>query len=291
MSGALIKVLMTNERRTNRSCAVAALWVSAVVGLICLIGLTEALYISPWWMIYYLGAVILPVLAVVAYAKIRDYQGGEVKFLMILAAALVPAGIAVPTILGFFLMPLPIVVAGRYFSRRFVWETYVATMALAGIMTLPHARYGIPCYPLCEEARGSLQLFLNGQFDHWRYWRYLVVHCFPSFALCLSFFTITMSRLCKDHLEAMLLEAKTNARLADVEKGLVLAAAAQLTAEFRSPEDAASGDGRSQPDVTNWSAKAITDCLARVRCRAAEDAAFAALVERDPAAAVKEVQS
>ena len=293
MSGSLIETLMESERSANRSCAIAALWVAAVLALICLIGLTGALGISHKWMYFYAGAVILPILAVFAYAKLRDFRGGEIKHLMIMAASLVPAAIAVPTLLGFFLMPLPIVVSGRYFSRALVWETYLMVLALAFAMTVPHAYFGVPCYPLCEEARESLQLFLDGRFRVFRYWRYLIVHCYPSFVLCLSFFAITMSRLCRSHLDALEHQAKVNARLADVEKGLAIAATMEVMRDqgLGIRDQVESALGTNQPKVDTWSTTQIIKCISRCKERAAADPEFAALVERDPAAAVKEVQA
>ena len=290
---------MDSERQANRSCVIAALWVAAVLAVICLIGLMGGLFISCKWMYFYAGAVILPILAVSAYAKLRDFRGGEIKHLMIVGASLVPAVLAVPTLLGFFLMPLPIVVSGRYFSRRLVWETYTMVLALTLAMMVPHAYFGIPCYPLCEEARESLQMFLDGRFEPFRYWRYLAVYCYPSFALCLSFFAITMSRLCKSHLEALGLQAKVNARLADVEKGLAIAATMEVmrkegTGNGEQVEDALSTKHKAlstnQPKVDSWSTEAIVSCIAKCKARAATDPDFAALVERDPAAAVKEIQ-
>ena len=309
MSGSLLEVLTENERRANRSCAVAALWTAAVCAFICLIGLTGAFGISRWWMCWYAGVIILPILAIAAYAKSRGYRGAEVKHLIILGAALVPTGLSVPTLLGFFLMPLPIVVAGRYLSRRFVWETYLIVLVATLALTVPHAWFGVPCYPLCDEAKGSLQLFLDGQFGSFRYWRYLVVHCYPSFAICLAFFAIILSRLCRDGQEVLAHQAKIYARLADVEKGLVLAAAAQVMSSLCPPSDVLCPDkgeqrtedsgqrlgtldeGRRQPKVDTWSTAQIVKCISRCKERAAKDPEFAALVERDPAAAVREVET
>ena len=304
MSGSLLEVLTDNEYRANRSCVLAGLWTAAVCALICLIGLTGAFCISRWWMCWYSGVIILPILAVAAYAKARDYRGAEVKHLIVLGAALVPAGLAVPTLLGFFLMPLPIVVAGRYLSRRFVWETYLVMFAVTFVLTVPHARFGVPCYPLCDEAKDTLQLFLDGRFERFRYWRYLVVHCYPSFAICLSFFAIAMSRLCCDGQEALAHQAKVYARLADVEKGLAIAATMEFmrgesapvaeAATVRTGDDprpvAASATEIPQPEVGDWSTTQIIKCISRCKERAAADAEFAALVERDPAAAVREIQ-
>lgn len=217
---------MDHERRTNRSCTIGALWTAAVFVVLFLVGLTGAFGLSPGWVCGYMGVNILSALSVAVYAKRRDYRGSEIKHLMVFGAMLVPAGMTIASQFGILLMPLPIIVAGRYFSRRFVWHTYANTVLLAFLVTALHARYGLPSYPVCDEAREVLQEFLDGRLDRFRYWRYLVIWCYPSVAVCLSFFAIVVSRLCKDHLETMTLEAKTNARLADVEKGLFWAATA-----------------------------------------------------------------
>ena len=305
MSGSLLEVLTENEYRANRSCVLAGLWTAAVCALICLIGLTGAFGISRLWMCWYACAIILPILAISGYAKARDYRGAEIKHLIVLGAALVPAGLSVPTLLGFFLMPLPIVVAGRYLSRRFIWETYLFVLVVTLALTVPHARFGVPCYPLCEEARGSLQLFLDGRFGRFRYWRYLVVYCYPSFAICLSFFAIAMSRLCRDGQDALDHQAKVYARLADVEKGLAIAATMEVMRGESAPVAeaatvrmgdvsrtvAASATEARQPEVGDWSTTQIIKCISRCKARAAADPEFAALVERDPTAAVREVEA
>lgn len=276
-----------SERQVNRSCSIAALWVAAVCGGICLLGLAGAFGILSRWMYFYAFTIILPILAVVAYAKWRNYRGVAVKHLMIVAAAAVAASMSVPSLFGFFLMPLPIVVAGRYFSRPFVWHTYANVLLLAFVMTIPHAYYGIPSYPLCDEARETLRLFLDGQFDPRHYWRYLVLYCYPSFAIGLGFFAITVSRLCRDHLDMLHHQAKERARLADVEKGLMLAATANVISSQLSPSSPSSQP--FQPDVSSWSMQAIADCISRCKARAAADPDFAALVERNPAQAIREV--
>ena len=115
-----------------------------------------------------------------------------------------------------------------------------------------------------------------------------------------------MDRLCKSHLEALEHQAKVNARLADVEKGLAIAATMEvmrdecLSAPGRRDGDgtdrtaavsaAGVSTGYSQPEVGDWSTTQIVKCISRCRERAARDSEFAALVERDPAAAVREVQ-
>ena len=293
------KIREEHERRVNRTCAVACAWVSAVLGVIIALGLTGALYIDRAWMAFYAVGILLPVASVGWYAKRRDYRGSGIRYLMVLAAALVPCCMAVPSIFGFFLMPLPIVVAGRYFSRRFVWQTYGLTILAMALVSIPHAYFGSPSYPLCEATEGVLRRFLDGQFDPLRYWsRYLMPCGFPSLAICTGFFAITVDRLCAGHLQIIDEEAKTHARLIDVEKGLAIAATMQVMEKseelrVKSEELSASGEvggERRQPEVGDWSMDAVADCIAKCKARIAVDPAFAELVERDPAAAVREVQ-
>ena len=294
MTSTYPKIREEHERRVNRTCAVACAWVSAVLAVIIALGLTGALYIDRAWMAFYAVGILLPVASVGWYAKRRDYRGGGIRYLMVLAAALVPCCMAVPSIFGFFLMPLPIVVAGRYFSRRFVWQTYGLTILAMALVSIPHAYFGSPSYPLCEATEGVLRRFLDGQFDPLRYWsRYLMPCGFPSLAICTGFFAITVDRLCAGHLQIIDEEAKTHARLIDVEKGLAIAATMQVVGG-RSEEGrgrSEEGRGRRQPEVGDWSMDAVADCIAKCKARIAVDPAFAELVERDPAAAVREVQA
>ena len=303
------KIREEHERRVNRTCAVACAWMSAVLGVIIALGLTGALYIDRVWMAFYAVGILLPLASVGWYAKRRDYRGSGIRYLMVLAAALVPCCMAVPSIFGFFLMPLPIVVAGRYFSRRFVWQTYGLTLLLMVLVSIPHAYFGSPSYPLCEATEGALRRFLDGQFDPLRYWsRYLMPCGFPSLAICTSLFAITVDRLCAGHIQIIDAEAKTHARLLDVEKGLAIAATMQVVGgkseerggkseegRARSEEGSARSEegieGRRQPEVGDWSMDAVADCIAKCKARIAVDPAFAELVERDPAAAVREVQA
>lgn len=300
MTSTYPKIREEHERRVNRTCAVACAWVSAVLAAIIALGLTGALYIDRAWMAFYTVGILLPVASVGWYAKRRDYRGSGIRYLMVLAAALVPCCMAVPSIFGFFLMPLPIVVAGRYFSRRFVWQTYGLTILAMALVSIPHAYFGSPSYPLCEATEGVLRRFLDGQFDPLRYWsRYLMPCGFPSLAICTGFFAITVDRLCAGHLQIIDEEAKTHARLIDVEKGLAIAATMQVMEKseelrVKSEELSASGEvggERRQPEVGEWSMDAVADCIAKCKARIAVDPAFAELVERDPAAAVREVQA
>ena len=47
----------------------------------------------------------------------------------------------------------------------------------------------------------------------------------------------------------------------------------------------------NQPKVDTWSTTQIIKCISRCKERAAKDPEFAALVERNPAAAVREVEA
>ena len=112
---------------------------------------------------------------------------------------------------------------------------------------------------------------------------------FPSLAICTGFFAITVDRLCAGHLQIIDEEAKTHARLIDVEKGLAIAATMQVVEGKSKSEEVKSVV--DQPEVGDWSMDAVADCIAKCKARIAVDPAFAELVERDPAAAVREVQA
>ena len=292
MDGSLLEVLCENEWRANRSCAIVAFWGAVVSFAIVAVGLTGAFYISWKWMLLYFFGIVLPALAIALYARTRNYRGSEIKFLMVLGAALIPVCMAIPSAFGFFLMALPIVVSARYMSRKFVWETYLMVVCLTVLATIPHAAFGIPISSIEEANIPKFSAFLaDGAFDRMAYWRGLLIWCAPLFVICLGFFAIVMSRLCRDGQAALAHQARIYARLADVEKGLVLAAAAQVTSSFCPPYDVPCLDeGRTQPEVGDWSTTQIVKCISRCKERAAADPEFAALVERDPAAAVKEVQ-
>ena len=307
MSASLLEVLTENERQANRSCAFAGLWTAAICLAIVIVGFTGAFYVSEKWMLLYLAGMVLPVLAVVIYAKLRDYRGSELKHLMVLGSALIPVCMSVPSAFGFFLMALPIAVSARYLSRKFVWETYLMVVCLTVLTTIPHAAYGLPVSTIEKANAAKFSAFLaDGSFDRMAYWRGLLVWCVPSHTVCLGFFAIILSRLCRDGQDALARQAKIDARLADVEKGLLLAAAAQVTSCLCPPSGApcpdeggqsaeyggqgTSDEERCQPEVGDWSTTAIVKCISRCKARAAADPEFAALVERDPAAAVKEVQ-
>ena len=298
MSGSLLEVLTDNECRANRSCAIAGLWTAAVCLGIVLIGLTGAFYISHRWMALYFAGMVLPMLAIAGYAKWRDYRGSEIKFLMVLGSALIPVCMSVPSAFGFFLMALPLTVSARYVSRKFVWETYAMVISLMLLTTIPRAAFGLPISTIEAANIPKFTAFLaDGSFDRLDYWNGLQVWCVPSLAIGLGFFAIVMSRLCSDGQAILAHQAKVHARLADVEKGLAIAATMEVMREERTGNGeelgslTASEETSNQPKVSDWSTTQIIKCIARCKERAAADPEFAALVERDPAAAVREVQS
>ena len=301
MSSSLLEVLTENERQANRSCVLAGLWTAAICLAIVAVGFTGAFYISGKWMLLYLAGMVLPILAIAGYAKLRDYRGSELKFLMVLGSALIPFCMSVPSAFGFFLMALPIVVSARYLSRKFVWETYFMVVCLTALTTIPHAAFWLPISTIEKANIAKFSAFLaDGSFDRMAYWRGLLVWCVPSHVICLGFFAIILSRLCCDGQEALAHQAKVYARLADVEKGLAIAATMEVMngrdedgRRGVSPREQMRQDAAStshQPEVGDWSTTAIVKCISRCKARAAADPEFAALVERDPAAAVREVQ-
>ena len=300
MSASLLEVLTENERQANRSCAVAGLWTAAICLAIVAVGFTGAFYISGKWMLLYLVGMVLPMLAIAGYAKMRDYRGSELKFLMVFGSALIPFCMSVPSAFGFFLMALPIVVSARYLSRKFVWETYLAVVCLTALTMIPHAAFGLPISTIEEANAAKFSAFLaDGSFDRMVYWKGLLVWCVPSHTICLGFFAIILSCLCRDGQEALVHQAKVDARLADVGKGLAIAATMELLRDQRSGIGDQGENARgtrhealstNQPKVDTWSTTAIVKCISRCKARAAVDPEFAALVERDPAAAVREVQ-
>ena len=248
MSGSFLEVLTENERRANRSCAIAALWTAAVCFAIALVGLTGALYISRGWMAFYFAGMALPMLAIAGYAKWRGYCGSKLKFLMVLGAALVPVCMSVPSAFGFFLMALPIAVSARYLSRKFVWETYVMVVCLVILTSIPHAAFGLPISTIESANIPKFTAFLaDGSFDRMAYWKGLQIWCVPSLSVCLGFFAIILSRLCHDGQDVLAHQAKVYARLTDVEKGLAIAATMEVMRDQGSGiRDQGSGRRRSQ---------------------------------------------
>ena len=299
MHASFLEVLTENERQANRSCAIAGLWTAVICLAIVAIGFTGAFYISGKWMLLYLAGMVLPMLAIAGYAKLRDYRGSELKFLMVLGSALIPFCMSIPSAFGFFLTALPIVVSARYLSRKFVWETYFMVVCLTALTTIPHAAFGLPISTIEQANAAKFSAFLaDGSIDRMAYWRGLLVWCVPSHVICLGFFAIILSRICRDGQDALAHQAKVYARLADVEKGLAIAATMEVMQGERGVRDNAPYHGRAdcpqsaacQPKVDTWSTTAIVKCISRCKARAAADPEFAALVERDPAAAVREVQ-
>ena len=232
MSASLLETLTENERQANRSCAFAGLWTAAICFAIVAVGFTGAFYISGKWMLLYFAGMVLPMLAIAGYAKLRDYRGSELKFLMVFGSSLIPFCMSIPSAFGFFLMALPIVVSARYLSRKFVWETYLAVVCLTALTTVPHAAFGLPISTIEKVNIAKFNAFLaDGSIDRMAYWRGLLVWCFPSHVVCLGFFAIILSRLCRDGQEALAHQAKVYARLADVEKGLAIAATMEVMRE------------------------------------------------------------
>lgn len=284
--------MVESERRANRSCAIGATWTALVLLILSIVvGLTDQYpQVYPCGVWQYFAVTAILILGIVAYAKWRDFRGEGVKHLMIISATLIPLGLVIPSAYGFFLLALPLVVSARYFSRKFVWQTYAMCASLTVLVTLPHAYFAVPLMELSPETMPVLQKYVAGSYDWSEYFLHIVTWHVPAFIIGLGFFAITLSRHCHEHFEALEQQASVNARLVDVEKGLFFAAAsATMSAHVVSAGESPADSAARQPDVGDWSTEAISACIAKCKRRAAEDPAFAVLIERDPAAAVKEV--
>lgn len=295
-SEVLSEVLSKYERETNRSCAVVALIVAVFVGIVSVIGYSGAWFIESRWMTFYLAVIVAPLLAVVGYARLRRYEGAEIKYLMVGASALVPAAMAVPTVFGFFIMALPLAVACRYFQSHLVLVAYAIDILVTVVISYPHSLYGIPCVGLVESSRETILAFFDGAFDRQAYWEALLAWCAPSMTILHLAFVITSLFVCRGHWRQLNDQARLLERLADVEKGLAIAAtqSVMLQASAGAAVDVseiAKKPNVPQPDVKGWSTAAISDCIIACKKRAETDAAFAALVERDPAEAVRVIRS
>lgn len=293
MNETLLEIMVEGEHRANRSCAVGLMWVAVVLlATSVVVGLTDRhpqLYpMGIWRLVMGIAVMILPF---VAYARSRGYRGSGIKHLMTFAAALIPVGLCISSAYGFFMLALPLVVSARYFSCRFVWQTYAMCVAMTAFLTIPHAMFAVPLMEFSEETSPMLRDYLAGVFCRRDYFTHIIFWHVPAFVIGLGLFAIVLSRQCREHLFVLEQQAKVNARLADVEKGLFLAAAsAAFGARVASAAPAGDAAGEpSQPDVRDWTTTAISSCIAKCKKRAAADSAFADLIARDPAAAVKEV--
>ena len=293
MNGSIIEALMDNEARVNRSALIGAHWAAFVCLVIIVLDWLGAWALDKRLMWVYLLGFVVPAGLTGVYFRWRKFRGRELKVIMVCLATALPVCMAIPTLIGFFVMPLPIVVAGRYFSRRLVWQTFFMLLAVSLVTVALHAHYALPIVGLHESNLPILRGFLAGEFSRFEYWRNLMLWCWPSFVLVLVFFAVTMSLMCRDELAMLTHQAETDARLADVEKGLAIAATQMVMAggaENAFPGLTDEEKRKHQPDVKGWSKAAISSCIARCKARAAEDPEFAELVERDPAAAVRKLQ-
>ena len=299
MRDLLAETMAHNECQTNRSCAKIAS-VVAVIGLLFDIFCFTVVWpeYAPFWMWYYIVTVVIPVLLVAAYARWRNYKGREIKYLIVASAATVPIASAIPSIFGFYLMALPLAVVGRYYSRKLLWGTYVLMVIAMFAVAVPHALISVPYVGLETVNRELEQSFLDGNIDRFQYWKNISTNLLPILAFLQIFFTLTMHNVCRGERLSLEYQASLLGRLADVEKGLAIAAAQTLTLRGLTQGEGA-GDAagisfptktqRNQPVVRGWSSQAISECIAACKKRAAVDAEFAKLIETDPAAAVNEV--
>ena len=293
MTGTLLEILVDNERSANRTCSIAVL-IFALLGIALIIpGFFGFYRVNRLWMLYYLFAGILPMLAIALYAKMHRFQGGRIRHLMFLTGLLVPVVTAVPSGFGFFLMALPIVVAGRYLRPSFIWYAFGLTVFAAFLVTIPHAMFGNPLTWLDVSSTPTLAASSDWEIDRPAYWRYLLAWGIVPLVISLAFFAILLYRFCRDGWDVLESQSRMSRRLVDAERGLAIAAAQAMMMSMRrfaSPVTAhAAGDATCRSNVGRLSTQAISECIAKCKRRAAEDPAFAALVEENPDAAIAEV--
>ena len=286
------RLFAESEVETNRSCTRVAFWVTGILTAFFALGTTGWWYLSWRWMVYYMAAAVLPILAIALYSRARGCRGAEIKYLMVFASAYVPASASVPTVFGFMLMALPLAVACRYFSSRLVWFAYGLILALTAVTMAFHARYGVRITTLIPDNLDLMRAYLaSGRYDRAFYYRGMMALCYPSFAVFMLLFALTSWRICVFHRRQLERQAEILRRLADVEAGLAVAATQymMMSGEGRAgSEEGRAGSGEvPQPEAKGMSNEAIADCIKRCKRRAAEDPAFAALVERDSTAAVR----
>ena len=305
------------ERDANRFAA----WVCLVFGLVvavgALLGRFEPMFILAWRFIAIdLVFCTVPCLAVAAWSFCRGHVGAGIKWAAVAALVLSSSAILVSAVDGFVAFIFVIFVSCRYFRPKFVWGVFAAVLAFSILASIPHAAYGYMSFTPDERmlAEGAAVSFDMSRLD---YWKSIMFFTWPTCLIVYFIAAFISWRICIGGREMVARERAIQRRLADVERGLAIAASQyfaaavgggveKLNVEKLKGAEAAGGDpetgnlstfqpfnfstaGRGrQPDVSGWTMRQISDCLAECKRRAAADPAFAALVERDPAAAVRE---
>ena len=304
------------ERDANRFAA----WVCLVFGLVvavgALLGRFEPMFILAWRFIAIdLVFCTVPCLVVAAWSFCRGHVGAGIKWAAVAALVLSSSAILVSAVDGFVAFIFVIFVSCRYFRPKFVWGVFAAVLAFSILASIPHAAYGYMSFTPDERmlAEGAAVSFDMSRLD---YWKSIMLFTWPTCLIVYFIATFISWRICIGGREMVARERAIQRRLADVERGLAIAASQYYFAavsvggevvEKLNVEKSKGADrvgvapetenfstfppfnsAERQPDVSGWTMRQISDCLAECKRRAAADPAFAALVERDPAAAVRE---
>ena len=296
------------ERGANRFAA----WTCLVFGLAVafgeLCGRFEPLFIQAWrFVIVELLFCTLPCVAVAAWSFLQGHDGAGIKWAAVAAMISSSSAILFSSEDGFVAFIFVIFLSCRYFRPKFVWGVFAAVVAFSLLASIPHAAYGYMSLTPDERmlSEGAAVSFDMPRFE---YWKSVMLFIWPTCLLIYFIAAFISWRICVGGREMVARERAIQRRLADVERGLAIAASYYIAAggdavEKLNVEKVTSSGGEPfknstfqpfnpsarDPDVSGWTMRQICDCLAECKRRAASDPDFAALVERDPAAAVREV--
>lgn len=283
------------ERNANRFAAWSCLVFGLAVAAGALAGRFESMFMLAWrFIVADLAFGTAPCLAVAAWSFRRGHSGAEVKWAAVAAMLSSSSAILFASQTGFIAFIFVILVSCRYFRPKFVWGVFAAVVVASVLASIPHAAFGYMSYTPDERmlAGGTAASVGMSRPD---YWKSMMLREWPACVLIYLVTAFISWRICVGGREMVARERAIQRRLADVERGLAIAASQYFAAggelsalpPFGLP---AARDVRParQPDVNGWTMQQISACLAECKRRAAADPAFAALVERDPAAAVRE---
>ena len=286
-------VLGENERRVNRILSKSLLCIACLVALLSMVGFAGYIPLPKRLVAAYACAIVLPSLGLLCFLRRSGFDGAHVKYLLIGAAAFVAFVAMVPSIMGLFLAPLPLLFACQYSRPRMLLVTYLAMLAVCFAASVPYAMFGCLAVGCTEETAAGLKEYIGDGIDRWVYWVDYVKWILPSYLTYLSIIAVALYFFCKGERMKLRSQAQLLARLSDMERGLAIAVAQTITVRVAEGDSATAASEPADAGVPRGAdgrtAREIAQCLAECKRRAAEDPAFARLVERDPSAAVREV--
>ena len=279
------------ERDANHFVALTCLVFGLTVACGALAGRLDPMFILAWrYVAVDLAFCTAPCLAVAAWSFRRGHSGPGIKWAATAAMLSASSAILFTSQSGFIVFIFVILGSCRYFRPKFVWGVFAAAAAVSFLASIPHAAFGYMTITPDERmlAGGASASFGMSRPD---YWKSMMLKEWPT-CLLIYFVTAFISwRICVGGRDMAARERAIQRRLADVERGLAIAASQYFSAAGGEPfELSTAREARAarQPDVSGWTMGQISACLAECKRRAAADPAFAELVERDPAAAVRQ---